>query len=59
MQKLKKAESSSKNTFTLRLSGDERQRLERVAESCSKSYPDIMGETIAQWLAKRRLFLDT
>ncbi|MRR56040.1 MAG: ribbon-helix-helix protein, CopG family [Deltaproteobacteria bacterium] len=59
-QKKKHSDSSQKNLVSLRLSDDERQSLERIAKSSSKSYPEILREAIAQWIAKRRrLCLDS
>jgi hypothetical protein len=59
-QKKKYADSSQKNLVSLKLSDDERQKLERIAKSSSKSYTEIMREAIDQWIAnRRRLCLDS
>ncbi|MHC1699004.1 MAG: ribbon-helix-helix protein, CopG family [Geobacteraceae bacterium] len=59
-QKRKYCEPFGKNVISLRLSDDERQNLERIARSSSKSHTDIMREAIALWVAnRRRLCLDS
>ena len=59
-QKKKYREMSGKNVITLRLSDDERQNLDRIAKSSSKSHADILREAMFQWIAnRRRLCLDS